>query len=85
MDDFRIETSLVRSELELGTKTLYKTGWQRGEEGEHLIAPQTALLDDTAVRLNAVNLENMLSQIEADRRYLHGGCSCPDDLRQPPP
>src|SRR3954451_7646472 len=34
-----------------------ETGRQLGEEGEHLIAPQPALLDDSAVHLDAVNLE----------------------------
>jgi hypothetical protein len=50
-----------------------ETGGQFGEVGEHLTAPQAPLLDNAAARVNAVNLEDMLGQIEADGRYLHGG------------
>jgi transposase len=49
------------------------TRWQLGEVCKHLPPPETPLLDDSSVCIDTVNLKNVLGQIEADGRNLHGG------------
>jgi hypothetical protein len=43
------------------------------EKGQHLRAPERLALDDSAYGIYAVNLKNILGQIQADRANLHGG------------
>ena len=50
-----------------------KASRQLGEIDQHFTPPETALLNDAAERVHAVNLEDMLGEIEADRRDLHRG------------
>ena len=50
-----------------------QAGWQRSEIGDDLAAPEAALDDDVARLVHAVDLEDVLGQVEADRCNLHGG------------
>jgi transposase len=44
-----------------------QTGWQRGEVGDDLGAPEAALHDGVARLVYAMHLEDVLGQVEADR------------------
>ena len=48
-----------------------QTGWQRGKVGDDLSAPEAALHDGVARLVHAVDLEDMLGEVEADRCNLH--------------
>jgi hypothetical protein len=50
-----------------------QAGRQTGKEGDHLAAAETSPEDDVAYRIDAMHLEDMLGQIEADGRKLHRG------------
>jgi hypothetical protein len=53
-----------------------KTLRQLGEEGQHVLAPQRLGNDHPPRSVNAMNLKNMLGQIEAksrDRRQIESG------------
>ncbi len=50
-----------------------QTGLQLGEERHHLAPAQRSADDDLAGVVDAVDLENVLGQIDADGGYLHGG------------
>jgi hypothetical protein len=67
-------SELARPEVR-GRADLYahQAGLEPGEEGVHLAAPQALLEHDAAIRGDAVNLEDVLSEIEADRCNLHDG------------
>ena len=56
-----------------------QAGRQAAEERLHLTSPKGLGDDDTARRIDGVNLKNALGQIDADRgNLLHGRCSCDD-------
>ena len=44
---------------------------QLAEELDHLAAPQLSCNHDFAVRIDAVNLKDVLGEIDADRGNLH--------------
>jgi hypothetical protein len=48
-----------------------QTGWQRGEVGDDLSTPEAPLHDDVARLVHAMDLEDLLGQVEADRGNLH--------------
>jgi hypothetical protein len=48
-----------------------QAGGQRGEIGDDLSAPQAALEDHLACPVHAMDLEDLLGQVEADRCNLH--------------
>ena len=48
-----------------------QAGRQPGEKGHHLAAAEASLEDDVACRVDAMHLEDMLGQVEADGRKLH--------------
>jgi hypothetical protein len=50
-----------------------QAGRQTGEEGDHPAAAETSPEDDVTYRIDAMHLEDMLGQIEADGRKLHRG------------
>lgn len=57
---------------------------QVDEEGCHLVAPQLLLQDRFAVLVDAVDLEHILGQVDANSRDLHGGRPSRFRLMTPP-
>ena len=52
-----------------------KTGWQAGEECQHLPAPQLPAQHHSTFAISPMNLEHRLSQIKPNRRNIHRGRS----------
>jgi hypothetical protein len=50
----------------------HKARWQRLEERQHLAAPKLLPNDYLLGRVDAVNLEHILGDIQTDRCNLHG-------------
>src|SRR5207245_11305380 len=74
----RLEAQRAAQEISLRARAARfqpdHTAGNAAEERQHLPAPQSLTQNRRTLRINAVNLKNMLGYVQPDRRSLAHGC-----------